>query len=140
MATLLLFVALLTFAAVAMWRLSIHIACLRRIGVGGPEEDLARARRIMLSVLISALVLMATIAVVVLVGERWAPQWRETPQGRGMLIVLCAMTGAGWLAGMACTLHQQWSARGSWRGLVRGVLYMGLATLAMMVSGRWLLL
>ena len=139
MATLLLFVVLLIFAAVAVWRLSTHIACLRRIGVGGPEEDLVRARRIMRSALISALVLMAAIAAVVLVGERWAPQWRETPQGRGMLIVLCIMAGAGWLAGMVHMLHQQWSARGSWRGLGRGVLYMGLATFALMVSGRWLL-
>ena len=137
MATLVLFLLLLAFAAVLMWRLGIGIARLRRVAIGGVEEDLDAARRTMGLTAVRALVLAATILAIIFVGERWAAQWRGTLPGALALTLVSLAAGGAFVWTWVFTVVQQWSRTGTLLGVVRGVVYGLIAWGVVMLTFHW---
>lgn len=139
MATLILWIALLGCAAWAVWSLRGQAATLRRLGLGGPEEDLEQARKIIRAMATTLAGLAIAALAAALTAERWSEDWRREIAGVWALNALIVVAGAGFVWSGAYTIRQQWSVRGSLGGMLVGMaggtIILGLLGLA--IRWRW---
>lgn len=126
--TLSFFVVMVAAASAAAVFLRNGMFALDRFGLGRPEEDLRRARRIMRDGGLAFLLLIAALIAAFVAGQRWSPQWRS-PHTAWVLDVLAIVTGGTALAGWAYSVHSQWSRNGGCRGMALG----GLISVCMSV-------
>lgn len=139
MGTLGVFVGLCVTIVWLVWELRRSILILRRIGLGGPEEDLERARNVNRRGLILATVFVAAALATLFVGARWSSQWRETPIGAWTLNIIGLVAGAGFVRAWLYGLHQQWSSKGSYRGMAKAMFHatIAVAVAALAIYWRW---
>lgn len=110
---------------------------LRRIGLGGAEEDLERARQIIRTAAINIVVLLAVGVATVAAGERWAPEWRDTIAGVWVLHALALVAAVCLVWAFGYSVRQQWSARGSYDGMALGMLGFLIAGGLLMLVIHW---
>ncbi|HUH24502.1 MAG TPA: hypothetical protein VLZ51_10625 [Brevundimonas sp.] len=137
MTSLILFLLFLAFAAILAWRLGIGIVHLRRVAIGGIDEDLDVARRTLRLTIVRMLILAAIIVAILFAGEWWAPQWRATPLGGWVLTLLSMVAGVAFAGTWGFTVSQQWSRSGTFAGVVRGVIYGFIAGAVVMLTIHW---
>ncbi|WP_332676779.1 hypothetical protein [Brevundimonas sp.] len=112
---------LLILGALATVWLGRDFRDLRRVRIGGVEEDLSRARTLVKRVLVAALVLLAILVGLVIAGERWAGDWRQSLVATWALNGLIVALGWGLLRGSSRALRNQWSSNGSHSGMFLGM-------------------
>lgn len=138
MGALPLFLVLLGCTTWSALLLRHRILLLRKGGLGGAEEDLDRARAVARAATVNAVVLLAAGAAAIVVGERWAAVWRAAAPGiwvlNGLLLVLalCLVWSFG------CGVRQQWSAEGSFAGMMLGLLGFAVSGGLIALVGHWL--
>lgn len=139
MAGLILFVGLWACAVWTAWRLRAGWGSLKRYGMGRAEEDLDKARRIFRDCSLYVLALLVMGAVIVVMGLRWAPQWRETWPGAAFLTILALGAGTSLVWSSGYVSHHRWSRNGSWKGLMLGLLWsaVSLCLVDLAVYWRW---
>ncbi|WP_374598279.1 hypothetical protein [Brevundimonas sp.] len=134
-----IFTGLLLVAGVAAFFSRSRFLSSLRVGVGGPDENLSEARRLYRSILTSGLVFVAAATSAMFIGLRGVDVWRTTGVGQVVLNVLLAIAAIGFFRSFARTFHHQWSAKGSFLGVLRetffGFVTGGLLMLAMYL--RW---
>ena len=134
-----IFTGLSLIAGVAAFFSRSRLLSSLRVGVGGPDENLGAARRLYRSVLISGLVFFVAATSATFIGLRGAETWRTTGEGQAVLNVLLAIAAIGFVRSFTRTVYQQWSAEGSFLGVLRETLFGfvtgGLLMLAMYF--RW---
>lgn len=128
---------LLTFGALATAVLLRDLNELRRVRIGGGDEDLSRARALMWRVLMAALVLVAILIGLVIVGERWAADWRQSIVAIWALNGLIVALGWGLLSGAARTLRNQWSSSGSGSGMLIGMAQQAIFLILLVPAVYW---
>jgi hypothetical protein len=128
---------LLTFGALATAWLRRNFRELRRVCIGGAEEDLPRARGLMRSLLIAALVLLAILVGLIFAGERWAGDWRQSLVATSALNGLLVALGWGLLQGASRTLRNQWSSNGSYSGMFMGMAEQAIFMILLVPAFYW---
>lgn len=119
-----------------MW-LGHALKALRRVGLGGQEENLDEARKIMGK--LKWIALLATIQVVagVVLIELSAPAWRELPLGLAILNLMVFFAFAACLiCGVKASYHQ-WAKSGSTAGLFRWTVLGFPAMALLMLTVHW---
>jgi hypothetical protein len=138
-ATLGVFIGLWVLLIWLLWELRCHVQTLRRIGLGGPEEDLEGARVLMRRALLPAAAFILAAIATLYLGARWSAEWRETPVGAWTLSAIGLIAGGVALLAWLSSVHQQWSSTGSLGGMFRAMIYFvisgGVAALA--IYWRW---
>ncbi len=128
---------LIAATALAVGRLQLRASW--RVGMGGPDEDLEKARRLYRLVLLSAVTCAIAAGFALVLGLHGASAWRQTGGGQAVLNTLLIVAAIGFIRSFAKAVHQQWSSRGSFLGVVRETslvfLAGGLVMLAMYF--RW---
>lgn len=137
MATLALFLGLIAATIWAAWRLRERFELLRKIGLGGAEEDLERARRTIGASAINFVALLAVAAATIAIGERWAPEWRGATAGAWALQALAVIMGVLTVWTFGYSVRQQWSAKGTFGGMMLGGMGFVISAGLLMLLMHW---
>jgi hypothetical protein len=135
---LLILIALFACLTAAGWGLWASVRLLRRHGIGGVEEDLDLGRQMFGRSAVSAAVLVCTLAGLIWAGELWAVEWRRSAIGFLVLMALALVAGGAVLWAGAYSSHQQWSPKGSHRGMLLGMLAFAISMGLFVLTVRWL--
>jgi cytochrome bd-type quinol oxidase subunit 2 len=137
MGGLLLFIGLWAGALILAWRLYLGLGSLAAVGIGGGDENLETARRTVRLAGLQTAGLLALGALIILTGERWAAAWRATSTGSAVLTVLVFVASGLSLWAFRRSVRQQWSADGSWRGLILAGLGFALSVGLLCLAIYW---
>lgn len=139
MAGLALFICFCCATAAGILIFARQLRHLARFGIGGSEEDLSKARRVMIRLGVLGAMTLAAGVGAIFCGVHWSSVWRQSIGGQMALNGLIVLAFCGSFLAWGYTLHQQWSRRGSVRGMMKGgvlfTLFVGLGMLA--IAWRW---
>jgi hypothetical protein len=110
---------------------------LRRVRIGGVDENLSRARALLRRSSLAALILLTTLIGLAMAGERWAAEWRQSIVAIWVLNALILVLAAGLLRGAWRTIHNQWARDGTYGGMFIGMAEQSIFLILLVAAVYW---
>jgi hypothetical protein len=97
------------------------------LGPGGEAEDLDELRRRARGLAWTIPALFAAIVGAILLAAKWAPQWRASAFGAGLLGLLVVLAGLNAIVASARASRREWSAEATTLGYLAALFGSGVA-------------
>lgn len=110
---------------------------LRRVRIGGVDENLSRARALVRRLSLATLILLSALIGLAMAGERWAAEWRQSLVAISVLNALIVILVAGLLRGVWRTFRNQWARDGTYGGMFMGMAEQSIFLILLATALYW---